>query len=49
MKQEPCDICGEKMTKNQWRIYSEYFDDDSPCYCNLIKKIENLEKQLIRK
>jgi len=34
------------MTKNQWRIYIEYCDDENPCYCELIEKIEILENKL---
>ncbi len=42
---EPCDICGMKYTEEMCKIAWKYLDDDDPCYCKLIKKIERLVRK----
>jgi len=38
----PCDICNTKYNKEMVKIANIFFQDDNPCYCNQIKKIEKL-------
>jgi len=42
----PCDICNTEYTKEMCRIGKKLFEDELPCYCNIIKQIVELKKEI---
>lgn len=40
---DSCDICGQKVTEAETKIYGQICSDDSPCYCSIVKRIAKLE------
>ena len=50
-KIEPCDICKMEYTKEMCKIANKFFQDNDPCFCQAIKKVEKMinEKKKLKK
>ena len=48
MSKENCNICLQKLNKREHEILIEISDDLTPCFCSIVKRIYNLEKQVIK-
>ena len=44
--EEKCDICGKKLSKRQWEISEQINEDNLPCYCDIILRIDRLEQTI---
>jgi len=46
MKCENCDICGEKLSERQLEILEEISEHNIPCYCDVVRRIDDLEETI---
>ena len=42
---EPCEFCKTKYAKEMCKIANKFLNDEEPCYCRTIKRIQRLIKE----